>query len=114
MWQRNKCCAVQTYGCQEMLSDKVCVDRCLSREIKFLWSKGIKTIGCCCGNHTNSPENSGYIQVENEHIQSMKDMGYEYSINEFGNIIFKPKTKFIYYPFGAISEWENDEEKEND
>lgn len=110
MWQKIKCCDIQTYGCQELLSNNVCVDKCLSPEIKFLWGKGIKTLGCCCGHHTNSPKNSGYIQVEDKYVQQMKDMGYKYSVNEFGKIIFKPKTKFIYSPYGLVSEWSDDNE----
>lgn len=110
MWQRNKCCAVQSYGCQEMLSSKVCVDRCLSQEIKFLWSKGIKTIGCCCGHHINSPRNSGYIQVKDDCVEKMKSLGYKYLANEFGKIIFEPKTKFTHFPYGLVSEWSDDDE----
>lgn len=113
MLQKINCCEVQTYGCQELLSNNICVDRCLSPEIKFLWSKGIKTIGCCCGHHLNSPENSGYIQVKYDCIEKMKSLGYEYSITEFGSIIFKPKTKFTHHTYGWVSEWTN-EEKETD
>lgn len=50
----------------------VSIDACLVDEIKILWEKGIKTAGCCCGHG----EVQGYIHVEDENIQQMKDLGY--------------------------------------
>lgn len=49
------------------------VDACLSEEIKFLWSLGIRTTGCCCGHNTGDP----YIGVINEDIPRMKELGYK-------------------------------------
>lgn len=52
--------------------DKIEIDACLKEEIEKLWSKGIKTCGCCCGHGRNL----GFIQVSDENIESMKKLGY--------------------------------------
>lgn len=55
----------------------VCVDRCLVDEIKYLWSLGITTTGCCCGH--NKVES--YIGVEEKDIPRMKQLGYNVQFN---------------------------------
>lgn len=47
---------------------------CISSEIEELWSKGIRTLGCCCGHGLYS----GFIQVERTSLQGMIDNGYEW------------------------------------
>ena len=70
----------------------VCIDRCLEDEIKHLWTLGIITNGCCCGHN----KLEGFIGVENEFIELMKELGYKVKIwekypNREDNFI--PKTK---------------------
>jgi hypothetical protein len=50
------------------------IDDCIVDEIKQLWSKGIRTNGCCCG-HNNS---IGFIQVERTSLKDMLDLGYKW------------------------------------
>ena len=57
----------------------ICVDACLEREIKALWSEGITTTGCCCGH--NKPGHS-YIGVLEKDVPWMKAMGYKVRHNE--------------------------------
>ena len=57
----------------------VCIDRCLSTEVQYLWSLGIETTGCCCGHNTHRAH--AYIGVTNEHIDQMKGMGYKVVFN---------------------------------
>ena len=86
---------VQTYECQVMYyfnGKLIAYDGCLWQELKYLWSNGIKTIGCCCGNHINSLPNSGYIQVADIYSKKMQELGYKSFINKFGVKLFKPKT----------------------
>ena len=86
---------VQTYECQVMnyFNGKlIAYDGCLWQELKYLWSNGIKTIGCCCGHHINSLPDSSYIQVADDCIEKMLELGYESFIKEVGFTLFKPKT----------------------
>ena len=85
---------VQQYECQ-VIKNGISFDRCLYEELNLLWQQGIKTIGSCCGCHCNSLENSAYIQVIKEDEQKMINLGYQPIKNEFGNVIFKPKTIFL-------------------
>ena len=48
------------------------VDACLADEIRYLWSLGIVTTGCCCGHGKGAP----YIGVEDRFIPAMKALGY--------------------------------------
>lgn len=76
------------------------IDACVAEEIQDLWNKGIHTCGCCCGHGFHL----GFIQVEEEDIPKMEQLGYEHYIYEdyFGGIkrkdAFIPKTghKHIY------------------
>lgn len=56
------------------LSPAVCIDPCILEEIKMLWSKGIKTHGCCCGH--NNPDWYPFVNVADECIPKMLRMGY--------------------------------------
>lgn len=53
--------------------DCVAVDECLQDEILYLWSKGIKTSGCCCGHG----QYDGFINIFDESIDDMISLGYE-------------------------------------
>jgi len=53
---------------------KVCVDKCIAKEIQGLWALGIRTTGCCC-NH-NKEINYPFISVVDEDIEKMLDFGY--------------------------------------
>lgn len=71
------------------------VDKCLLPEVIKLWEKGIKTTGCCCG-HARVP---AFIGVESEHIQQMKELGYQVAENPCrpgDEDSFVPKTDFQY------------------
>ena len=85
---------VQQYECQVIKND-IAFDGCLWQELNWLWRQGIETIGCCCGHHINCPHNMAYIQVKSMYEQDMIDLGYKRSVNEFGAVLFKPKTKII-------------------
>lgn len=55
----------------------ICIDACISVEIERLWNRGIKTMGCCCGHNINIP----FIEVAEENIDEMINMGYIMQIN---------------------------------
>lgn len=75
----------QNYECEIILNKcdsngmlnkpSICIDKCLKDEILWLWSKGIKTLGCCCGNHYN--DNIGIPTIVTEDYDVMKQLGYE-------------------------------------
>lgn len=58
-------------------SDTICIDKCLEDEIKYLWSIGISTTGCCCGHNKIAP----FIGVIDSDIQRMKKIGYTVALN---------------------------------
>lgn len=60
------------YKAKEGGADTICVDTCLVDEIKYLWSIGITTTGCCCGHNKVDP----YIGVIERDISRMKEMDY--------------------------------------
>ena len=68
----------------------VSFDACLAKELFWLWDQGIKTIGSCCGKHIDC-KIGGFIQVAEEHIIKMKELGYE----EDKNYKYKPCNSFI-------------------
>jgi hypothetical protein len=92
--------------------EDLCIDKCLTQEIKDLWNLGIITTGCCCGKHFNiNNENltSGFIGVAtNNDAQKMKELGY-IQIRESYNFI--PK-KFKSMTFGDTT-FEYDKDLEN-
>lgn len=49
------------------------IDMCIVLELRYLWSKGVKTLESCCGHN----KVKGYILVEEESIPIMKELGYE-------------------------------------
>lgn len=65
-------------------SDTICVDTCLSDEIKSLWNLGIITTGCCCGHN----KRSGYIGVLPKHSAAMVKLGYS-QMDEYGHFKLK-------------------------
>ena len=67
----------------------ICVDACLESEIKYLWSKGVITGGCCCGHN----KINGCIDVYEESVQLMKDLGYEVQFNPS-----YPDNEWSFYP----------------
>lgn len=66
---------------------KVSVDKCMFNEIKYLWNNKIKTTGCCCGHNIQKP----FINVELGEHNKMINLGYEFWINQFDTICYKPK-----------------------
>jgi hypothetical protein len=90
----NKKSYVQEYECQ-ITKNGISFDGCLWTELNILWLQGIKTIGSCCGHHCNSAKDTAYIQVIKEDKQKMINLGYQPIKNQYGNVIFKPKTIFI-------------------
>ena len=87
---------IQEYNCSVLVSPRVtgldkdiCFDGCMFFELKQLWDKGIKTLGCCCGKHVNSEEKSAYIQVAPEFVDQMLEIGYEFEKEYVW--AFKPK-----------------------
>ena len=95
---------VQNYECQ-IIRNGIAFDKCLEEELNFLWRKGIRTVGCCCGTHVDSRENSSYIQVIFEDIPKMLQLGYI----QIRPCIFSPKTviekndyiKFLHKALGV-------------
>jgi len=71
---------------------KVCIDKCLIEEIKYLWSLGIRTTGCCCGHNVLD----GFIGVEFDDILKMKSLGYVVRKNEC-----RPGDEDSFYPKGV-------------
>lgn len=59
------------------IREYVSIDLCLVEEIKYLWSLGIVTTGCCCGHNTLPP----YIGVDDSFIPKMKELGYNVQPN---------------------------------
>jgi GMP synthase-like glutamine amidotransferase len=69
--------------------NSICIDRCLEQEIRYLWSQGITTTGCCCGHN----KLAGYIGVIFKDIPKMKELGYIVRINEM-----RPCDEDSFYP----------------
>jgi hypothetical protein len=49
------------------------IDKCILEEIKYLWEKGIKTGGCCCGHGKIKPS----VSIWEESINDMLRLGYK-------------------------------------
>ena len=80
------------YNFDAKYKDSVVVDECLKNEVCFLWQNGIRTMGCCCGHN----KELGYIQVVEEDIEKMKQLGYIqyiYPTDQFRNDAFICKSK---------------------
>lgn len=69
--------------------EAICVDACLKDEILYLWVKGVRTGGCCCGHN----KINGSIDVYEESSQLMKDLGYEVQFNPC-----YPDSEWSFYP----------------
>lgn len=55
------------------LSSQVCIDPCIEDVIKYLWDKGIETLGCCCGHNVIN----GYVDVHPDCWAQMEALGYK-------------------------------------
>lgn len=86
------------YNCSDDYKNAIQVDICISNEITDLWNKGIKTMGCCCGHGSEL----GFIQVADDFILKMEQLGYEHYIytEEFGGE--KRRDAFIPKSYGHI------------
>ena len=88
-----------TYNYQkDKYKTEVLVDECLADEIEHLWDKGIKTTGCCCGHGYLL----GFIEVTEDCIKSMEQLGYIhyiYDVKYGGN---ERKDAFIPKSYGHI------------
>lgn len=71
------------------LSEYICIDKCLEDEIKYLWSLGVTTTGCCCGHN----KTEGYIGVIDKDIPRMKELDYKVQFNEI-----RPSDEDSFYP----------------
>lgn len=85
-------------NCSDDYKDAVRVDACLADEIEELWKHGIKTCGCCCGHGFSL----GFIEVTDECIQMMEELGYVHYIypDEFGGA--DRKDAFIPKSYGHV------------
>ena len=54
------------------------IDKCIAEEVKYIWSWGVKTTGCCCGHNITE----GYIGVIDKDIEFMKKSGYKVHFNK--------------------------------
>ena len=81
-------------NCSDDYKNEILIDTCLAEEIKYLWEHKIRTTGCCCGHR----KQLGFIQVIEEDIPKMYELGYQNYIydDEFGGInridAFIPKS----------------------
>ena len=62
-----------------LVKEYLWADKCLADEIKYLWSKGITTTGCCCGHNFGCP----YIGVTDSSSDKMRKLGYKVQYNPF-------------------------------
>lgn len=53
----------------------ICIDPCIVDVIKYLWSHGITTYGCCCGHNDNSMY--PLVNVADSDIDKMLELGYK-------------------------------------
>lgn len=83
------------YQCLVKTRYGFCCDLCLEDEILLLRSKGIHTVGCCCG-HGN--KELSYIQTVSENSKKMmEDMGYKQTnIKPVKGDAWFPKSKLLY------------------
>lgn len=97
------------YNCEDKPKERVSVDGCLADEIEELWRKGIKTTGCCCGHGREL----GFIEVTEDCIPMMEELGYAHYIYEpeFGGAdrkdAFIPKSYGHNYK-GYVSSYGSD------
>lgn len=101
------CCRAGTFRCEAPVlyplgrNRLIYVDSCMVPELQSLWLRGIETGGCCCGHF----EKDAFIQVFPEHVEAMRDLGYEdlppveVDGELMGRFAFKPKTEFEFRGF---------------
>lgn len=70
--------------------NEIWVDACLAEEISDLWSKGIRTLGCCCGHGIER----GTIWVHDCDAWRMIELGYE---EESYGIYYAKSDKHYYF-----------------
>ena len=64
----------------------------MKEEILNLWDKGVCTCGCCCGHGIGF----GYIDIIEEHIPKMLELGYVQIRRKDGNkYSFYTKSKHV-------------------
>ena len=66
-------CSERQRRISEGLSTHVCIDPCITQEIKALWSMGVVTTGCCCGHKVYE----AFVNVVPESEPLMQQLGYE-------------------------------------
>ena len=65
------------------------IDRCVLKEIQYLWSIGIRTYGSCCGHGIKV----AMVNVHTDDMQRMIQMDYIGGINKHGCPTFALKTQ---------------------
>lgn len=83
------------YQCSVKTRYGFCCDLCLEDEILFLRSKGIHTVGCCCGHGDRA---LSYIQTVSENSKKMMEgMGYKpTNIKPVQGDAWSPKSNLLY------------------
>ena len=79
----------------------ITIDKCIVPEIQWLWNKGIRTYGSCCG-HNWVP---AFVNVHDDDIERMKAMGYMVWYNPCGvnrEDAFLLKTVPMDWYFGEL------------
>lgn len=61
------------YKLKNGLSSTICIDPCIVDEIKYLWSLGVTTYGCCCGHNILD----SMVNVDEKDIVLMLTLSYE-------------------------------------
>lgn len=85
-------------NCSDEYKTEIQIDECIADEIEDLWSKGIKTTGCCCGHGFAL----GFIEVTDNCIEDMEKLGYVHYIypNNCGGV--ERKDAFVPKTYGHI------------
>lgn len=97
----SRCCFqshIQQYECS-VVRGGVAMDGCLWQELAWLWEQGVKTVGSCCGHHTDCGLlHKPYIQVDYKSAEIMQKLGYKKIFNPIcpkNMPLFEPKTVII-------------------
>ena len=67
----------------QITSSSIVVDKCIVDELKWLWSLGITTTGCCCG-HRKGKE---YIKVIKKDVVRMMFLGYKERVHPYDSTL---------------------------
>lgn len=81
------------------LNHPVWVDACIADEIRDLLSKGVKTIGSCCGHNKLIP----CIAVAPESIVLMEKLGYRHQFNRL--VPTGPWSRIYFYAKSVKCSW---------